>query len=250
MSHQWGTASSPIVTGNVVIQLCDAERGSSIRAFNKSSGKPVWQTPRVSNGAWSTPVLFLGAGGIPQVVVNGTGTSDGSPGSIISYAVKDGRELWRREGTSDIPCPSAIVDGRWIVSSSGSNGPILGIEFDQKPEVRWSVSSGGPYVPTGVIVRPHLYLVSDGGVMTCRKLSDGTLVWRHRFPGSFSASLVSAEKKIYAVSERGTVYVVAAAAKFQLLASNHMRESTLATPAFANGEIILRTSKRLHCIAR
>ena len=250
MSHQWGTASSPIVTGNVVIQLCDSERGSSIRAFNNASGKPLWQTPRVSKGAWSTPVLFFGAGGTPQVVVNGTGTSDGSPGSVISYAVKDGRELWRREGTSDIPCPTAIVDGRWIVSSSGSNGPILGIEFDQGPKIRWSVSSGGPYVPTGVIVGPHLYLISDGGVMTCRKLGDGELVWRQRLRDSFSASLISAEDRIYAVSERGTVYVVAASAKFKLLATNHLRESTLATPAFASGEIILRTAKRLHCIAK
>jgi len=249
LPHQWGTASSPLLVGNLVIQLCDSEQDSSLQAFDQASGELVWRTLRTSQGAWSSPVLLRTPNQSPQIIVNGTGTADGSAGSVIAYSVNDGRELWRVLGTSDIPCPTAIISDRWVVSSSGSNGPVMGIEVTDRPHVRWSFPSGGPYVPTGIIVGKRLYLVSDGGILSCRNIANGKLVWRHRLRDTFSASLVVAQNRIYAVSERGTVYVIATGDKFELLAVNRFQERTTATPALASGEILIRTQGKLHCVS-
>ena len=45
LEHQWGTASSPVLVGNLVVQLCDAAANSSIQAFDKTTGERVWNTP-------------------------------------------------------------------------------------------------------------------------------------------------------------------------------------------------------------
>src|SRR5207248_2442010 len=54
----WGTAASPIIVGDRVIQNCDAEDDAYLLALDKRTGKTVWRTPRdvPERGGWSTPV--------------------------------------------------------------------------------------------------------------------------------------------------------------------------------------------------
>jgi outer membrane protein assembly factor BamB len=110
--------------------------------------------------------------------------------------------------------------------------------------------SGGAYVPTGVIYADRLYLISDAGLVTCHRLDDGSIVWRKRLQGAFSASLVAGAGHLYAVSERGDVYVFKAADRFELVATNRLREPCLATPALAHGEVYLRSERFVYCIAK
>ncbi len=257
LEQQWGTAASPLVCGNLVLQACDGESQSYIVALNKLTGEEVWQTSRASRGSWSSPVLVAaerGAASRAEIVVNGTGTAGGSPGQIIAYDPADGRELWLVRGTTDIPCPTAIVGGGLVVSTSGANGPVVAIRPGGSSDVTrthvvWQHASGGPYVPTGVIYEDRLYTVSDGGVARCFDLKDGAELWKKRLPETFSASLVAADGCIYATSEQGTVFVWRAADRFELVAANRMDEACLATPAISRGEIFLRTSDHLYCIA-
>ncbi|MCH7725161.1 MAG: PQQ-binding-like beta-propeller repeat protein, partial [Planctomycetes bacterium] len=51
----WGTAASPIIVGDLVIQNCDAEEESFIAGVNKKTGKEVWRTPLEKLRGWSTP---------------------------------------------------------------------------------------------------------------------------------------------------------------------------------------------------
>jgi outer membrane protein assembly factor BamB len=257
LDHEWGLASSPILYGNLVIQTCDNEVASFIAAFHKGSGKLLWRTPRDSHGSWGTPVLVSSqANGKPRVelVVNGTGSSDGSPGYVIAYDPLTGRELWRVQGTTDIPCPTAIVGNDLVISTSGTKGPILAVKPGGQGDVTetrivWRHPTGGPYVPTGLVCNDRLYTVSDSGVAACYDLADGMVRWTKRLRGTFSASLVAAENQIYAVNEQGDVYVFAALDRFELLAVNRMQEPCLATPAIAHGEIYLRTKQHLYCLA-
>jgi hypothetical protein len=54
--------------------------------------------------------------------------------------------------------------------------------------------------------------------------------------------------RIYVANKAGTCYVIAAAPKFVQLAVNKLGEEMLSTPAFADGEIVLRTYQHLWCI--
>jgi len=255
MQHKWGSASSPVLLGNLVVQLCDNEGGSFIAAVNKHTGQGVWRTQRNSAGCWTTPVVVQ-VGDDPgrfELVVNGTSSSDGSDGMIIAYDPANGEPLWRVRGTTDIPCPTMIVGDGLLVSSSGGNGPVIAIRPGGRGEatdsaVVWRQPVGGPYVPTGVVHRGMLFMVADGGVASAWRLQDGTPLWSKRLRGTFSASLLAAGDHVYAVSEQGTVYVLAADAEFKLIAANRLAEPCLATPAPIEGALILRTETQLWCI--
>src|SRR5690606_24411880 len=74
VEHQWGAASSPVVFGNLVIQLCDSQTQSHLSAFDCRTGELVWQTLRNSRGCWSTPILVASKASSSgwQLIVNGT----------------------------------------------------------------------------------------------------------------------------------------------------------------------------------
>jgi outer membrane protein assembly factor BamB len=258
LQHEWGSASSPVLVGNYVIQLCDSEAESSLKAFDKRDGSPVWSTSRTSTGCWSTPVLVDAndAGGqkLEELVVNGTGVDGAGSGCIIAYDPGDGHELWKVQGTTGVVCPTAIVGGGLVISTSGRNGPIIAIQPGGAGDVTtsnvvWKHARGGAYVPTGVAYRNRLYALADGGVISCFNLGSGEEIWRERLRGTFTASLVAGDGRIYAVNEYGMVYVMAASDNYQSLATNDMQERTLATPAIAAGDLFLRTESQLYCVA-
>ena len=67
---------------------------------------------------------------------------------------------------------------------------------------------------------------------------------------AFTASPWAYNGKIFALSEDGDTYVMQAGPEFKLLGKNSLNEMTLATPAIANGSLIVRTASKLYRIAR
>ena len=101
---------------------------SALVALDKHSGQPLWRASRDSTGCWTTPILLeaeVGDGVRTEIIVNGTGSSDGGDGWIIAYDPADGSELWRVQGTTDIVSPTAMAGGGLIFSTSGRNGPTI-----------------------------------------------------------------------------------------------------------------------------
>ena len=256
LDHHWGTASSPVLYEDLVIQMCDSDRNSFLVALNKHDGSEAWRTPRRSHGSWSTPVFVTVERGDRQsveMIVNGTGTDLSSGGEVIAYDPLLGHELWNVRGTTDIVCPTAIIHDGIIISTSGRRGPIIAIEpggFGEVTDshVKWRQPRGGPYVPTGLALDGRLYLAADNGTVSCYDTHSGVRLWRERLDGSFTSSLVAGDGKIYATSEDGVVYVFALGDEFKLLATNAMNERCLATPALAAGNLLIRTESHLFCV--
>jgi outer membrane protein assembly factor BamB len=276
--HEWGIVSSPVLYGQAVIQLVDGEQGESfLAAFHQATGELVWRTVRESHGCWTSPLLMgtelprgpgelpTEAGGElavnqvsqvsarPQLIVNGTGHKDGSAGWLISYDPRTGEELWRAQGTSDIPVPTALVWNGLIISASGGNGPVFAIESDGQGDVtashlRWKLPTGGPYVPTGLVVSDRLYLLTDGGALSCRDAATGDLFNRQRLGGTYTASLIGLPGYLLAVSEAGDLHILEEGEQLRLVASLSLHERCLATPAVVDGRLYLRTSAHLYCL--
>jgi hypothetical protein len=61
-------------------------------------------------------------------------------------------------------------------------------------------------------------------------------------PGTYSASPVLADGKIYITNEDGVSTVYAAGPKFQILAENKMDDYTLSSIAIKEGQLFLRTA--------
>jgi outer membrane protein assembly factor BamB len=73
-------------------------------------------------------------------------------------------------------------------------------------------------------------------------LSSGEQAFQTRLPmGSFSASPVAADGRLYFASETGEVHVLRAGADYQLLTTNVMDEIVMATPALSDGLLVIRT---------
>jgi len=257
LDHLYGTAASPVLYGNLVIQLCDSQHDSCLAAFDIHDGRQVWRTDRPSQGCWSTPVLLeaeTSDGRRTELVVNGGAAKDSEGRMVIAYDPRDGRRLWRVRGTKELVAPTPLVSGGLVFCSSGRNGPTMAIRPGGSGDVTdthvvWKVHRGGPYIPSGVAYRNRLYLVQDAGRVTCYNAGSGELIWSKRLRGKFTASLVAADGRLYAINERGTVYVFAAADTFELLAQNEMdTRYCLATPAVADGELFIRTESHLYCI--
>jgi hypothetical protein len=52
------------------------------------------------------------------------------------------------------------------------------------------------------------------------------------------------------MSEDGVTFVMQAGREFKVLGRNSLDEMTLATPAVANGSVIIRTATKLYRVAR
>ena len=65
-------------------------------------------------------------------------------------------------------------------------------------------------------------------------------------PGYYYSSPVAADQKVYIASEEGVVVVLDAGEKFNVLATNKLDGTILATPALVDRNIYVRTENRLY----
>ncbi len=96
-----------------------------------------------------------------------------------------------------------------------------------------------------LLVGDYLYMVSDRGVASCLNAMTGEQQWQERLGGSFSASPIHANGRIYFQNEEGEAIVVRAAPTFELLARNDLQERTLASYAVVDQDLLIRTDKHL-----
>ncbi|NQT89006.1 PQQ-binding-like beta-propeller repeat protein, partial [bacterium] len=116
-----------------------------------------------------------------------------------------------------------------------------GIEPTRAYEIKRPV----PLVPTPVVKGNRLFLWNDNGSIACHDVTNGKQIWRERVHGSFYGSPVCVGDRLYCISKRGNVFVVAASDTFKELARVPLGEPSFATPAVANGVMYLRTRSRL-----
>ncbi len=253
---QWGVASSPIIHDGKVILLADVQQGSFIAAFDLSSGEEVWRTPRDEVPTWGTPNVYED-NGVSQVVVNGYR-------HIGGYDPATGAEVWRMRGGGDIPVPTPVF-GHGLIFITNAHGPMSPI-YAIRPSARgditlagesandsvaWSYSRGGGYMQTPLVYGDLLYNCRDNGALSVYDARTGERLYQERLGsgGGFSASPVAADGKVYFSSEDGDVFVLAAGARFELLARNPMGEVTMATPAISEGMLLFRTQGHVVAVA-
>jgi len=255
---QWGFASSPGVHEGAVIVQCDALNTSFLAALDVDTGKELWRTPRQDVPTWSTPTVLAGDRST-QVIVNGFK-------HIGGYDFKTGKELWKISGGGDLPVPTPVVAHGliFINSAHGRLSPIyavrpeaagdISLKEDQTSNagIAWSVKRGGAYMQTPLIYGDFLYNLQVNGTLTCYGARTGELQYTKQLGKmtGFSASGVAADGKLYFASEEGDVYVVKAGPEFEVLATNPMKDACMATPAFSEGRLYIRTRNFLVAVGR
>jgi outer membrane protein assembly factor BamB len=245
-----GSGGSPILVDEKLIFSCDGASDPFVVALDKATGKVLWKTRRESDAkkkfSFSTPLL-IDVQGQKQVI---------SPGSqvVCAYDPATGREIWRvrYDGYSVIPRP--VYGHGLLFIATGFDHPTVmairptGLGDVTETHVVWTVSRGAPNTPSLLLVGDELYLVSDAGFASCLDAQTGKVHWQERVGGSYSASPLYADGRIYIQDEQGLGVVIKPGRKFQKLASNPLGERTLASYAIGDGALFIRGEEHLYRI--
>lgn len=244
-----GYGASPIVLDDLVVVPCDCEGDSFVVALDARTGDERWRRSRASGiDSYATPAVWQSADG-KQIIVESTAEG------MVALAPGDGEPIWTLPDVFAARCVGSpvIADGLVIATSGeGGNGrsfaavkpPADGAE----PAVAYELDRSIPQSPTPVAYRGLLFVVSDRGVLTCCDLSTGKERWTERVGGNYYASPVVSGGKLYCVAADGSVTVVAAADKYELLGRSQLGEASEATPAIHGGRMYLRSEGALACL--
>jgi len=247
---QHGNGASPIVYGDLLIVSCDGSDAAFVVAIDKRTGKVRWRTWRRQpwDQAYSTP-LVIRVGDRDELVSVGAYRT-------AAYDPSTGREIWRvsyADGFSNVPRP-VFGHGLVFIATGFQEPSLLAVRADgsgdvTKSHVAWTLRRGAPLTPSPLLVGDELYVVNDGGIVTCLNAKTGETYWVQRLGGTYSASPVFADGRIYFLSEEGMARVIAPGREFRVLATSKIDGDTLGSMAIANGSIFIRTDSYLYRIA-
>jgi outer membrane protein assembly factor BamB len=117
--------------------------------------------------------------------------------------------------------------------------------------ILWQEKRGVPEVPSPLVYRDRVYMVRDGGILSCMEAKTGKVLYQERLGvgGSYYASPVASGGRIYVASPEGKVIVLTAGDRLEVLARNDLQEPIMATPAIAGGQLYVRTAGTLYAFA-
>ncbi|MEZ6095617.1 MAG: PQQ-binding-like beta-propeller repeat protein [Pirellulaceae bacterium] len=248
--HETGPGSSPIRFGDAVIVNCDGTDRQFVVSLDGDTGSVNWRTNRSGelheNGmmqkAFSTPILIERNGDMELVSAGANW--------VYGYSPEDGQERWKVPygdlGFSNVPRP--IYDGQKLYVSSGFMKPRL-IAWDLSergtPKKVWEYVRNVPTIPSPILVKDRIYMVSDQGIVTCLKTEDGSEIYRERLKGNFASSPVLIGERLLFCNDDGVAYWLPASDRFEVLAENDLGSAIMATPAVVDNQLIVRTLKGL-----
>jgi outer membrane protein assembly factor BamB len=229
--------------------------------LNPATGKLRWYSEAMNTDSYNSSVVeadgviygiegrgggsaAVKAGGKGDVTASNTVWSGNDSARFGTPLVYDGRVYYFSNGVAN--CISAedgtsVFKGRLPSTSSRGGGNREGDANRRGP------GGGGDGQPGG---RPQGgFGGGQGGFGGSRGGFGGG---RGGFGSTDYSSPVAADGKIYYLKSDGTTLVLSASDEFELLASNQIAsdpETFAATPAISQGQIFLRSSKRLYCVA-
>jgi outer membrane protein assembly factor BamB len=120
--------------------------------------------------------------------------------------------------------------------------------------IAWLQPLLGSYQTSGLAYGDYYYTLLDRGFLLCHDAKTGMQIYgRQRISpdvSGFSSSPWAYNGKIFVASEDGDTYVIEAGPRYKLLAKNSLNEMIMATPAVAQGSVIVRTQSKLYRIAK
>jgi outer membrane protein assembly factor BamB len=231
---------------------------SYVLAIDKNTGKTLWKVNRPTDARgespdnYATPQMVM-VGGKPQLVVSGADY-------VTGHNIDDGKELWRIGGFNPTNNPanrtiaSSLVIGENVFTMSTRGRPFIAFRAGGEGNITgkrelWTNNLGAD-VPTPTTDGKYIYVLGDSGIMNCIEAEAGKVAYQGKRieNGTYSASPLLADGKIYCISEDGTTTVVKAGPEFEILGVNKLDSLTLASPVAVDHQIFIRTADYLYCI--
>jgi outer membrane protein assembly factor BamB len=176
----WAVAQSPLVYKDWVI-VAPQSPSVGVAAFEKATGKPVWQSKTIGKMDYASPYVTTVAGVEQVIMMNGT--------CAAGIDVTNGDILWTYTGlpvkVAEIPCPTPIGDGRFFLSGGYKAGCAM-IKVEKKDgkftaTQLFKNDNCNSHIHNMVLYKGYLYAncntneVNDG--LVCLDL-DGNVKWK------------------------------------------------------------------------
>jgi outer membrane protein assembly factor BamB len=264
-NHFRGPGSSPFLYKDLLILHFDGSDQQYVVGLNKDTGETVWRTDRTVDyndldpetgkiqrqGDWrkafSTPIIAEVQG---QDILISLGSM-----AIYGYDPTNGNELWRVDCAESHSgaCRPVYAHGL-VYAPTGAGAELWAIKPDGRgvvtnSHVAWKHKrTAVPRRSSILVLGDLIFMVSDSGVAACIDAQRGKLLWKKRLGGSFSASLVHADERIYFFDQEGQATVIKASREYEVLAKNELDEGLMASPAISGDALYLRTRTHLYRI--
>jgi outer membrane protein assembly factor BamB len=244
----------------------------SLIAVDKHSGEVVWSAigagGQVLHGQWSSPVA-ANVNGRMQVLFGG------GDGWLRAYDAASGQEVWRFDGNpkdarwlprpgvlsrSSIISAPLLAEGRVFVAMgmdpTHGDGPslIYAISPDGQGDVTeskllWTSREVGRVVGTPIVKDGLLYVGDLGGIIHCLDAATGAEVWKHDTLEAIWGCLLLAGDRLYVGNIEGSMTVLRAGRKKEVLAQIEMDAPLYSRPSLIGDSLYLATARRLYLIA-
>lgn len=252
--HENGPGSSPIIWENLMIFHLDGSDKQSIVALFKDTGEIAWQSKRSGKmkenpqlqKSYSTPIVET-LNGQPILISCGADW-------VYGYNPRNGAELWKINygvlGFSNVARP-IIGHGMFYISTCFMKAEIHAYKYEglEKPKLTWKMIKGAPKMPSPILVDKQLYVMNDGGILTCADAISGDVEWRERVGGEFSASPTYANGLLYFSDREGKTTVVKPGSELNIVAENKIDGTAhMASITPYENSFLLRSKKGLYRI--
>ena len=267
--HEHGSGASPVVADGILIvraefqaekdgkALGTAEQAawkSSILGLDAATGETKWKldVPNTLN-PYATPIVRDAAGGGHEFVLANTTSG------FMGLDTKSGKINWqfnpgyKQRSVGSYVLKDDVLFATLGAGDGGKESALIKLGGTKPTEIG-HIMKNIPYVPTPLLVGDRLYMLRDGGFLTCLKFPSGEQVYSERITGAsgsstkYFSSPVAGDGKIYCCSQTGDVVVVKAGDKYEVLATNKLDSPINATPAIAANHVFVRTEKALYCL--
>jgi len=222
-------------------------------------GKELWRHPlpvAETAGGFGTGASPTLAGGL--VILNRDMVRNCS---LLAVDLKTGRRVWEAARPDAVQSYSSTmvwkhkgVDGMRSMMARGENVLVAvrpgGRGELGTNEIAWKQTRGLPYVPSPLYYKGHVYLVKDGGMVSCYDAKTGRPLYqqeRLNALGNYYASPVAADGRVMVASLDGKVTVFAAGGDApKILSQSDFKERIAATPALVRNQVYVRTPTALY----
>ena len=248
-----GFCSCPVLYKDMVILNGDHDGDGYVVALDRNTGKIRWRVSRKHHTRSYVTPLIRTVKGRQQMVFSGSR-------SIISLSPDDGSTIWEIDGPTEQFVASMVYNGELFFMAAGyPTYHVMAIRPEGRgnvtqTHVAWHARNAACYVPSPIVVDNRLLVADDRGTANCYDATTGKRLWKSRLGKHFSASLISGAGLVVFLADDGVAKLVSPAEKLNVVAENRLfaegqtGEFCSASPAFSNGQLFVRTNKRLFCI--
>ena len=227
---------------------------SYLVAYSLKDGAQKWKTPRKTKAvgeqaeADTTPLL-VHLDDRDQLLVLGANQLD-------AYDPATGDRIWLLPNlTGGRSVAGPIIDSGIIYAVRGGKRDTFALKPGGEGElsrrsIEWERNDTSPETCSPVAWGEWLFTITDDGNVCCRHAASGNSRWKHRLPGTYLASPMVTEGRVFFMNTAGLCTVISAAPYYDKLTENRLDDEFAASPAVSDGRLFLRGRKALYCIGR